>query len=163
VPRKTIGERDWEYSLRPVDEAVAVHIDLPARVVKREDGVVENEHGTPLFQMFCIAKPATRAQIEQLQTQGRMTPGVRVGERGKGGEPDHLTTRPPLGAPGHRLALIYTNHRGETRRREVIPVAIYWGESKHHPHRQWLMECWDIEKRAERTYALKDCDFAGAR
>lgn len=78
-------------------------------------------------------------------------------------EPDHLTTRPPLGAPGHRLDLIYTNHRGETRRREVIPVAIYWGESKHHPHKQWLLECWDIEKRAERTYALKDCNFAGAR
>ncbi len=60
---------DWEYELRPVTEnQSAVTLNLPSRVVKRADGVVCNEHGTPLFQMFCIAKPASRWNVQPLRT-----------------------------------------------------------------------------------------------
>ncbi len=51
----------------------------------------------------------------------------------------------------------YTNYRGETAIRSIIPMGeIYWGKTEYHPHDQWLLRVWDIEKNAERIYAFKD-------
>jgi hypothetical protein len=61
---------------------------------------------------------------------------------------------------GHRpIDVDYTNHRGETRVRRIIPISMRWGCTEHHTEDQWLLECWDVGKHARRTYALKDCDF----
>lgn len=52
--------------------------------------------------------------------------------------------------------LTYTNHRGETARRHVVPGAMYWGKMPPwHPEPQWLLEVWDLDKEAERTFAMK--------
>lgn len=48
----------------------------------------------------------------------------------------------------------YTNHAGDTALRVVIPHALRYGQSPHHKEDQWLLEVYDVEKQALRTYAL---------
>jgi len=50
----------------------------------------------------------------------------------------------------------YCNYRGEVGVRSIIPIEIYWGQTEYHPHDQWLLKVWDVEKDAERIYAFKD-------
>ncbi len=54
------------------------------------------------------------------------------------------------------VKVIYTNWRGETAERSIIPVSISWGTTEWHPQEQWLLKVWDIERQAYRDYALKD-------
>ena len=54
------------------------------------------------------------------------------------------------------VEILYTSHRGETGIRRFRPYSLYYGVSEHHPEEQWLMEGWDEDKKAVRTYALKD-------
>lgn len=52
--------------------------------------------------------------------------------------------------------VLYTNYKGETAWRTIKPLRTYEGKSKWHPEKQWLMDVWDYEKEAERTFAIKD-------
>ncbi len=55
------------------------------------------------------------------------------------------------------LVIGYTNWRGEWSIRRVIPIgAPYWGSTDYHPEPQWLQNMQDLEKGAERVFALKD-------
>ena len=54
------------------------------------------------------------------------------------------------------LRFLYRNHRGEIAWRWVAPRLVRWGTSEHHPEPQWLLEGIDLDKAAERTFALKD-------
>jgi len=54
------------------------------------------------------------------------------------------------------VRVVYTNWRGETAERTIVPVEIYWGKTEWHPEEQWLLTVWDVERNAERCYALKD-------
>lgn len=56
----------------------------------------------------------------------------------------------------HAVKVIYTNWRGETAERTVIPIEIWWGATEWHPGEQWLLKVWDIERQSYRHYALKD-------
>jgi len=52
-------------------------------------------------------------------------------------------------------AVYYTNHRGETAWRRIIPCGIpRFGVSEFHKEPQWLVEVWDCDKKAGRTYAM---------
>ncbi len=67
----------------------------------------------------------------------------------------------PSGLPAtvsmaHAVNVIYTNWRGETAERTIIPVSIFWGKTEWHPEEQWLLKVWDTEREAYRDYALKD-------
>jgi hypothetical protein len=53
----------------------------------------------------------------------------------------------------------YTNWRGETAVRTVVPRVFIYGSSEFHPEPQWLMRAYDVDKEAERDFALKDADF----
>lgn len=53
----------------------------------------------------------------------------------------------------------YRNHRGAVAIRHIKPIRIWYGPSRWHPEPQWLLDCYDKDKGAERTYALRDCDF----
>ena len=55
----------------------------------------------------------------------------------------------------------YKNWRGEIAIREIKPISVsYYKEgTEHHLHSGWFLGCFDVEKQAERTYALADCDF----
>jgi predicted DNA-binding transcriptional regulator YafY len=57
---------------------------------------------------------------------------------------------------GHAVKVIYTNWRGETAERIIVPVSISWGKTEWHPEEQWLLKVWDVERQAYRDYALKD-------
>lgn len=54
------------------------------------------------------------------------------------------------------VALTYTNWRGETSVRSIIPRGVWFGSTEWHPEPQWLLRAWDTEKDAERDFALKD-------
>lgn len=52
------------------------------------------------------------------------------------------------------LRIVYTNYRGETSLREVVPNRIWFGATDWHPEEQWLLDAFDLEKNAERSFAL---------
>lgn len=55
-----------------------------------------------------------------------------------------------------QLRIEYTNWRGETSIRTILPLNIWFGSTEWHPVEQWLMRAVDIEKDAERDFALTD-------
>lgn len=58
--------------------------------------------------------------------------------------------------PTDRHALTYTNYRGETSRRELHLVRIYWGSTDWHPEPQLLLKAFDYQKDAYRDFAVSD-------
>lgn len=62
---------------------------------------------------------------------------------------------PPQIAPVP-VRVLYRNHAGIQAWRTIVPVAFRYGISDHHKDAQWLVYAWDVEKMAERTFALKD-------
>lgn len=54
------------------------------------------------------------------------------------------------------VKILYTNYRGETAVRTIVPIKIWFGETDWHPEKQWLLDAYDNEKQAERSFALKD-------
>lgn len=64
-------------------------------------------------------------------------------------------------APGHRagaepVRLTYTNWRGEIAKRTIAPKYVWFGSTDWHPHPQWLLKAFDLEKGEDRDFALKD-------
>jgi hypothetical protein len=57
-------------------------------------------------------------------------------------------------APQEAVALGYTNWRGEFAVRKIIPQSIWFGATEWHPEPQWLLKAIDVEKNAERDFAL---------
>lgn len=63
-------------------------------------------------------------------------------------------------SPRQPLDLIYTNYRGETARRRIVPTGqLRFGTSEWHRTPGWLLEARDADKDALREFALADCDF----
>lgn len=58
--------------------------------------------------------------------------------------------------PKRIVTITYKNHRDETRERHIIPIAIFYGQTEWHPKDQWMLNAWDIDKSAERTFAIGD-------
>lgn len=54
------------------------------------------------------------------------------------------------------VSIAYTNWRGETAQRIIIPDSIYFGSTQWHPEPQWLLRALDVEKQAMRDFAMKD-------
>jgi len=54
------------------------------------------------------------------------------------------------------VEFLYTNYRGETSVRKVLPIKIWFGKTDWHPEPQWLMDATDIEKNELRNFAIKD-------
>lgn len=50
----------------------------------------------------------------------------------------------------------YTNYRGEKGIRTIVPISFYFGSTEYHPQEQWLVKLWDMDRQAERIYALKE-------
>ena len=57
------------------------------------------------------------------------------------------------------ITVTYRNWRGETAQRRVRVMSVRFGRTDYHPEPQYLLEVWDEDKGAPRTYALADCDF----
>ena len=56
------------------------------------------------------------------------------------------------------VVIDYTNYRGERSKREIIPVfqSLRFSKNEWHTDVQWLMDAFDVEKNAWRTFAMKD-------
>jgi hypothetical protein len=59
--------------------------------------------------------------------------------------------------------ITYKNWRGKTSLRKVIIKSFRFGTTEWHKEPGWLMRAWDVEKQAEREFALADCDFLSNR
>lgn len=71
---------------------------------------------------------------------------------------------PPPGADHPQaVRIVYTNWRGETAPRTIIPRDLTFGATSWHPEPQWLLDAWDVGKGAERTFALRDIREWGER
>lgn len=63
---------------------------------------------------------------------------------------------------GASICMVYTNWRGETKERYVTPIhaSLRWHDGdEYHPKPQWVFDAYDHEKRAIRTFTLKDIKF----
>lgn len=54
------------------------------------------------------------------------------------------------------IKIVYTNYRGETALREVLPQRVWFGATEWHPEEQWLLDAIDLDKGAPRSFALRD-------
>lgn len=54
------------------------------------------------------------------------------------------------------VAIRYTNYRGETSVRRIVPRTIHFVSTEWHPEPQWVMEAYDLDRGAERSFAIKD-------
>jgi hypothetical protein len=50
----------------------------------------------------------------------------------------------------------YTNWRGETDIRKIIPQSVWHGSTEWHPEKQWFIRAIDADKQAIRDFALAD-------
>lgn len=54
------------------------------------------------------------------------------------------------------VTILYTNYKGKTALRKIIPKNITFAHNEWHTEDQWLMTAFDLEKAADRTFAMKD-------
>jgi len=54
------------------------------------------------------------------------------------------------------LTFIYRNYRGEVSERRVRDPQLVFGENDWHKAPQWILVAFDIDKNAERWFALED-------
>jgi hypothetical protein len=48
----------------------------------------------------------------------------------------------------------YENHAGKTELRWVLPLRVFWGHTEYYPEDQWLLEAFDLRRKAVRTFAM---------
>lgn len=53
----------------------------------------------------------------------------------------------------------YTNHEGKTAIRRAIPQSLNFDSNHYHTTPQWLLHCWDLDRKAHRTFALTEMKF----
>ncbi len=59
-------------------------------------------------------------------------------------------------ASSRAVYIHYTNWRGETAWRHILPLEIRWRYTDWHPQAQYLLRARDLDRKAERDFAMKD-------
>ena len=54
------------------------------------------------------------------------------------------------------VKIIYTNYRNETAIRQIIPIRIWFGKTEWHPEPQWVLDAFDLDKEAERSFSMRE-------
>ncbi len=54
------------------------------------------------------------------------------------------------------VKILYTNWKGETRYRNIIPKSIEFKSTDWHKEEQWILNALDVDKNADRAFAIKD-------
>ena len=54
------------------------------------------------------------------------------------------------------MTFTYTNHRGETAERHVVPQSVYFGSTEFHTQKQWMLRGFDTDRQAFRDFAMAD-------
>lgn len=112
------------------------------------------------FADFAAARGFDRLPDNLPMTHGSSMAGKQVTARDFKEAHETLAASQPApertsGAP---ITITYTNWRGDTEVRRIIPRRIWWGSTEWHPEPQWLLTAFDVDKQAERDFALKDFD-----
>lgn len=58
--------------------------------------------------------------------------------------------------PEQVVTFTYANHRGEVAVRRVVPIRLRFAATEWHPEPQWLLDGRDLDRGAERSFALAD-------
>lgn len=58
--------------------------------------------------------------------------------------------------PHDKIEFDYLNWKDEKSHRRIEVGELYYGSSEWHPQKQWLLEGYDLDKKATRIFALKD-------
>ena len=54
------------------------------------------------------------------------------------------------------VTILYTNWKGETKYRNIIPMSVEFKATQWHPAEQWILNAMDVDKNAQRAFAIKD-------
>lgn len=54
------------------------------------------------------------------------------------------------------VSIVYTNYKGTTGVRRIMPKEIFYGSNEWHKEEQWLLLATDTDKGEDRTFAVKD-------
>jgi hypothetical protein len=54
------------------------------------------------------------------------------------------------------LTFEYKNWEGEIAVRKVLPIKLWWGKTKWHTKKGWLLKALDLDKKEERDFSVKD-------
>jgi len=65
---------------------------------------------------------------------------------------------PTIGSADRRriVNIVYTNYRGETAQRRIIPQRVWFGATQWHREEQWLLDAFDLDRESPRSFALCD-------
>lgn len=55
-----------------------------------------------------------------------------------------------------QVKILYTNWKGETAYRNIIPKTIEFKSTQWHKEEQWILNAFDIDKQADRGFAIQD-------
>lgn len=55
-----------------------------------------------------------------------------------------------------KIKILYTNWKGITSYRNIIPKSIEFKATEWHKKEQWILNAFDVDKQADRGFALKD-------
>jgi predicted DNA-binding transcriptional regulator YafY len=55
-----------------------------------------------------------------------------------------------------KVKILYTNWKGVTSYRNIVPKFIEFKSTEWHPEEQWILNAFDVDKQADRAFALKD-------
>ena len=55
-----------------------------------------------------------------------------------------------------QVKILYTNWKGETKYRNIIPESIEFKSTEWHKENQWIHNAMDVDKQAKRAFAIKD-------
>lgn len=58
--------------------------------------------------------------------------------------------------PTQAVTIRYTNYRGETGVRTIVPISISFTSNEWHTDPQWILEAHDMDKNQTRSFAMKD-------
>ncbi len=56
--------------------------------------------------------------------------------------------------PDYWIRFQYTNHRGESGVRTVVPRHLWYGRTEHHPELQWFLKAFCVDRQQERDFPL---------
>lgn len=55
-----------------------------------------------------------------------------------------------------QVKILYTNWKGETEYRNIIPTSIEFKSTEWHKEEQWILDAFDTDKNVSRGFAVKD-------
>ncbi|MEW6053200.1 MAG: hypothetical protein AB1552_05330 [Nitrospirota bacterium] len=65
-------------------------------------------------------------------------------------------SEPGISIEKQTVSIIYTNYRGETSLRKILPKRLRFGKTDWHHEDQWVLDAIDLKKQIERSFAMKD-------